>query len=329
MAKLRISLACRRSERTAAILDGATNFNGWDLIPHEVSDGQKLFSGMLNGQYDAAEFSLAELVHNIASGRTDILGIPVFPTRSFRHGFIFYNAQSGIGRPDDLNGRRIGCRQWVETASVWIRGTLVDEYEISPTRSRWYAVTTHHWETGRPEKVDSPGGFSVNWLENTHKDPVHSAESALLNGAIDALAMVPAPPAFSVGDGRICRLFEQYRDIENAYYQKTRIFPIMHVLVTRRPLVEQHPDLPKQLFALFVEAKKKFGKQTLGPPLVWREYYLSEEKKLFDGDPWAYGLHSNAHVLDKFLQYCWSQGIGQQQLTPKELFFESTWDLIQ
>jgi 4,5-dihydroxyphthalate decarboxylase len=103
----------------------------------------------------------------------------------------------------------------------------------------------------------------------------------------------------------------------------------MHVLVTRKSLVEQHPDLPKQLFALFVDAKKRFGKQTLGPPLVWRDCYLSEERNLFNGDAWAYGLHTNAHVLDKFLQYCWSQGIGQHQLTPKELFFESTWELTE
>ena len=103
----------------------------------------------------------------------------------------------------------------------------------------------------------------------------------------------------------------------------------MHVLVTRTSLVQRYPDLPKQLFALFVDAKKRFAKESLGPPLVWRDHYLGEERKLFNDDAWAYGLDNNVHVLDKFLKYCWSQGIGEQQLTPKDLFFQSTWDLTQ
>ena len=78
----------------------------------------------------------------------------------------------------------------------------------------------HHWENHPDDKVNSRGGFSVNWLENPGKDAVQRAESALLDGTIDALGMVPAPPALSVGDDRIARLFERYRDIEIAYFKK-------------------------------------------------------------------------------------------------------------
>lgn len=329
MAKLSIKLACRRSERTAAILDGSVKPSNIDVCAVEMSDGQKLFSGMLNGEYDAAEFSLAELVHNIASNRTEILGIPIFPTRSFRHGFIFYNPHSGIKRPEDLNGKRIGFRQWVETASVWIRGILVDEYKVSPTGTSWYAVTMHHWEKNEEEAVNSSAGFAVHWLERVGKNAVQSAEAALVDGRIDALGMVPAPPRLATGDERIRRLFEPYRDVEVAYFKKTRIFPIMHVLVTRSSLVERYPDLPKMLFELFVDSKRTEDRTSPGLPLVWQDYYSAEERKLFNCDAWTYGLDPNLHVLDKFLMYCHSQGISDRQLVAKDLFFESTWGLTE
>ena len=156
MANSLIKLACRRSERTAAILNGDVKINTIDLLPLEVSDGQKLFSGINSGEYDAGEFSFAELVHNIAHDRTDILGVPVFPTRAFRHGFIFYNTRSPITGPLDLRGKKIGFRQWVETASVWIRGTLLDEYAISPSDATWHTVSMHHATNDHPSRQLGP-----------------------------------------------------------------------------------------------------------------------------------------------------------------------------
>jgi 4,5-dihydroxyphthalate decarboxylase len=323
MAKPSITLACRRSERTVAILDGSVKPSGIDLSALEVNDGQKLFSGMLKGEYDASEFSLAELVHQVSRNGTNILGIPIFPTRAFRHGFIFYNTRSGIKAPEDLNGKKIGFRQWVETASVWIRGILVDEYKVSSSGNMWYSVAMHHWEDSKDGDAISAGRFPVRWIEKRGENPVQIAESALLDGRIDVLGMVPAPSSVALRDERIRRLFRSYRDDEVAYFKKTRIFPIMHLVVARASVVERCPDLPKILFQLFVDSKRSNANTRSGPGLVWQDWYVAEESKLFDGDPWTYGLAPNEHVLDKFLGYCHSQGISDRRLVPKNLFFEN------
>jgi 4,5-dihydroxyphthalate decarboxylase len=323
-----LTLACRRSERTAAILDGSIKPPEVALSALEVSDGQKLFSGILTGDYDVGEFSLAELVDHVASDRAEILAIPVFPTRAFRHGFLFCNTRSNIHTPEDLIGKRVGFRQWVETASVWIRGILTDEYQVSPGAAHWYAVTMHHWDSPAEERMHRLGDFNVHWLENLAQNPVESAEVALLDGTIDVLGMVPAP--HSLGrDERIRRLFTSHTDIEVNYFRKTRIFPIMHVLVARTALVERHPDLPRILFELFVETKKSYASGTSRAPLVWQGYDSAQERKLFDCDPWEYGVRPNAHVIQKFLSYCSSQGIGKRQLAPHDLFFENTLELTE
>jgi len=320
-----IKLACRRSDRTAAILNGEVKISGIDLLPLGVSDGQKLFSGINTGEYDAGEFSFAELVHNIAQDRTDILGIPVFPTRAFRHGFIFYNTRSPIEGRKDLRGKKIGFRQWIETASVWIRGTLLDEYAISPSDATWHTVSMHHWESGDAEKHNSLGDFQIHWLEKCGRNPGESAEMALLDGRIDVLGTVPAPA--SLKDGRVKRLFEFYKDVEMAYFKSTAVFPIMHLVVVRTSLVERFPNLPEKLFKLFVDSKKSYYRAHRELPRVWPNCELSEERELFNGDPWTYGLAANTNVVSKFLTYCHSQGISNRELTPEDLFFQSTFHL--
>jgi len=61
--------------------------------------------------------------------------------------------------------------------------------------------------------------------------------------------------------------------------------------------------------------------------LAWMNRYLEEEKKVFQDDPWAYGLEKNAHVIDKFLSYCYELGISKRKMEPKELFAPCTWTL--
>jgi 4,5-dihydroxyphthalate decarboxylase len=130
----------------------------------------------------------------------------------------------------------------------------------------------------------------------------------------------------------VCRLFTNAREVEASYFQNTRILPIMHVVALQKNWADQHPELPEKLFRLYSDAKcwAHQWRRTI-PSLVeaWPNHYLSEEQKIFHTDPWAYGLEANRHVLDKFLAYCYAQGVSAKKIAPDELFCPSTVKLVE
>jgi len=333
MQSYRVTLACRNYDRTSAIIHGLVKAEGIDLQVFEIDSAPHMFTRMFRGEFDVSEFTLAELVYYTSIGKSSFIGIPVFPLRRFRHGFIFCNISSDIKGPESLQGKRIGFLKWVQTAAIWIRGLLVDEYDISPQNTSWYVASMHHWDDGDgDERVRPRDGSVINWLEGRGKDVDKIVEEALIDGKVDAFGTPQCPMSFIKGDKRVKRLFENYKEAEVSYYKKTRIFPIMHVLVTRKSLVEEHPDLPKKLFDLFLQSKR-LGEERIRTDtrssLIWTNQYIAEEQELFQGDPWAYGLEKNHHVISKFLSYCYEQGVSDRKMSPKELFAPSTWDLTE
>ena len=133
--------------------------------------------------------------------------------------------------PEDLIGKRIGCAEYQLTANVWIRGILEDEYGVAP--SSFTTVIGGLEEAGRPEKaaVSLPSQITIE-----HIGPAQTLSAMLESGEIDALFTPRAPSSFIRGTGRVRRLFEDTYAAEREYYERTKIFPIMHVVVIRRDL---------------------------------------------------------------------------------------------
>lgn len=333
MRDYKITLACRNYDRTQAIVRGLVTAEGIKLKVLEMSSVPRMFSGFFRGEYDVSEFSLAELVYYASRGNDEFVGIPVFPSRMFRHGFIFCSASSDIRGPESLQGKNIGFPRLVQTASIWIRGILTGEHKISPKNIHWHVASVHHWDGGDVrDEIQPRDGSVIHWLERKGKDENESAELALSEGRIDVLGTTQFPKAFSGGDKEIKRLFPNYQDVEASYFKKTRIFPIMHVLAARKAVVDRHPDLPGKIFELFSKAKR-WGREGIRTDpslsLVWKNQYLDEEEKIFQGDPWAYGLKENAHAISQFLSYCYDLGVSKREVTPQDLFAPTTWELAE
>lgn len=329
-----ITLACRNYDGTNAIIRGKLLPPGIDLRVVEVNDVVKMFGGMFRGEYDASEMSLAETVYYVSRGRCDFIGIPVFLSRLFRHGFIFCNRFAGIQEPHDLNGKKIGALRWVQTAFIWLRGMLVDEYHLSPKETKWYVSALHHWDDhGSEDAILTRDGSRIGKLTGEGSDEYDINCRALLEGAVDALMTTENQRYdFLAGERNVRPLFDNVRGAETSYFRKTGILPIMHIVALRRSLVDRHPDLPEKLFALFCQAKKMGQEWIRSIPsltLAWKNQYLEEEQKIFQGDPWAYGLKKNFAVLSKFLSYCHDQGVSAKEISPYDLFAPSTWELSE
>lgn len=327
-----ITLACRNYDGTNAILRGLVRPEGIDLRVTEVNDVPKMFTAMFKGEYDVSEMSLAELVYYLSRDQCAFIGIPVFPSRIFRHSYILYNTASGISSPQSLDGKKIGSQRWVQTAAVWIRGMLAEEYGISPQRTQWYVWGIHHWQTGDLE-VRTRDGSVVHRFEWSGQDEYESSCLALLEGKVDVLLTTENRKYSTLlDDKRVRKLFEDSTEVEAAYYRKTKIFPIMHILVARKAAIERRPDLPLKLFELFCQAKK-LGRESMRAipslALAWKSRYLETEQDIFQGDPWAYGFEKNKPTIAKFLSYCHDQGVSARRLSPEELFIPSTWKLSE
>ncbi|HET9047001.1 MAG TPA: ABC transporter substrate-binding protein, partial [Casimicrobiaceae bacterium] len=117
--------------------------------------------------------------------------------------------------------------------------------------------------------------------------------------------------------------------IERDYFQRTRIFPIMHTVVVRRELYEANPWIAQSMFKAFVEAEKLTYRDldvtaALMVTLPWLTSHVEATRALMGDDFWPYGFAPNRHVLDTFLRYHHAQGLSSRRLTPEELFAPET-----
>ncbi|MBM4299811.1 MAG: ABC transporter substrate-binding protein, partial [Deltaproteobacteria bacterium] len=195
-------------------------------------------------EFDIAEMSLSWYV--MARSRNEpAIALPIFPLRMQIHPDIFCAASSGIERPEDLRGKRIGMDQYRLTVGLWARGVLQEHYGVRPQDCRWY--------TSEPESPDA--GFPMpRDVEITCAN--RSTETMLLAGEIDALIPPNIVPSFRNKDPRIRRVFKDIRATVNEYFRQTGIFPITHTLVVRQELFEQKPWLVSSLLDAFTEAEQ-------------------------------------------------------------------------
>ncbi|MGH7845371.1 MAG: ABC transporter substrate-binding protein, partial [Candidatus Binatia bacterium] len=155
--------------------------------------------------------------------------------------------------------------------------------------------------------------------------PDQTLNGMLESGAIDALISARSPSCFVTGVPGIRRLFPNYKEVEVDYYRRTKIFPIMHVIVLRREIHERHPWVARSLYKAFCEAKEKCFQalrisNTLAYTLPWLFADVEELRTVFGADWWPYGIEANRHTLEKFIEYSYAQGLLEKKLTLEDLF---------
>jgi 4,5-dihydroxyphthalate decarboxylase len=320
--KLTVALACWDYDRTRAMRDGRVNVDGVDLVYHALEVEETFFRMLRYREFDACEMSFSS--YCVSKFKDDpFIAIPVFPSRFFRHSCIYINTKSGIREPKDLIGKRIGNPEYQMTAPAWIRGILADEYGV-PVDSVQY-VTGGEEEPGRPEKIalDLPPNIKLSPI-----GPEDTLSQMLADGKIDALYTARKPSCYGKVP-HVKRLFEDYVPVERAYFEKTKIFPIMHTVVIRREVYEKNRWLATALYKAFVEAQRHTyadlrSTAALQAMLPWSSADEEQATKLMGDDYWPYGFTKNKHVLDTFTRYSFEQGLSKRKLDPAELFAPET-----
>lgn len=311
--KLALTLACGDYEIVRPLLNDNVEVDGVNLtILTDMDSATRHWRFLNSGEFDIAELSSSSY---LAACDNDMpfRAIPVFLHRRFRHGFMFINTSKGISKPADLKGRKIGVKTLMTSAVLWMRGILQHEYGVPLNSIEWVA------EIEDDVKVTLPQDIKYSCLPNDK-----SVESMLAEGELDAVFHSDLIKPFVARDPRVARLFPDHKAEEMAYFKRTGIFPIMHVLGIRKSLVDEHPWLAVNLFRAFNKSKEVAMKRMTNPrivPLAWYRDAWEEQERVLGFDPWEYGLtDKNRRVLETLVGYSHEQGLIKKRPTLEQLF---------
>jgi 4,5-dihydroxyphthalate decarboxylase len=320
MSGLPITFACGLYDRMLALHTGEVKPDGIDLNFLAIDHPREIFDRMANNlEFDAAEMSSSDYLRHAARGDCPMIAIPIFPSRVFRHGYIAVDKRV-IKEPKDLAGKRIGVQLYTMTAAVFIRGLLSDEFGIDFSNTEWVE--------GSINQAKGHGNPTV--LPTARKNSIVANKSGkslselLETGELHAIIGTDFPEAFGRNPD-IVRLYPDYRAAEMDYYRRTKIFPIMHLVVIRRDLHEKHPSVATHLFQAFerakeIERQKIRYRGTLRYMLPWMLAEVDEIDSVFGGDPWPYGIEPNRPTLEALVRYLAEQGIIAKAPRVDELF---------
>ena len=321
MSRLALTFAACRYDRLEAIREGNVTIDGVDLTCLTLKSGRQVFDRMVGGQeFDIAELSASEFISLTGAGNCPFVALPVFPSRVFRHGYIFINTRAGIRTPKDLEGKRIGLPLYTQTAAIWARGHLAHQFGVDLSSIRWVQGAVEH--TGTHGKPHAPPLLRPVVIEQNTSGA--SLAELLARGEIEALIGSRKPEAF----GRhpdIARLFPEYRARERELYEIAKIFPIMHLITIRRELHERHRWLATSCYEAFVESKRRALARlryagSLAVMLPWLQSEIEEIDQVFGGDAWPYGLEPNRPTLEALVRYMVEQDFIAKPIPIEDLF---------
>lgn len=312
-----ITLACGPYDRTRALFDGQVAIEGCDVNFLALSPEEVFYRAFTGGEFDAAELSFSTYLIQTSRGECDYVGIPAFVSRAFRHSALYVRSDR-INTPQDLRGARVGVPEYQVTAAVWVRGILEDEYGVAPREIAW--VTGGVEQLGRHEKIPIklPDDIRV-------EQAVRPLAEMLADGEIDAILAPRAPSCFDKEAAHVKRLFQDFRAVEASYFQKTGIFPIMHLVGVKKSLVEKHPWLPGSLFKAFEQARRAAlpalsDATALHVSLPWLTAEAEWTRTVMGAEPWPYGIEPNMRTIKALLRYHFDQGLSHRKLTVSDIF---------
>ena len=325
--RLHLKMAGYDYQRVSALFEGKVAIEGCTF---EI---EKSGIGIMNTiafdgpqTYDVSEIGIVPFIIAYANQDfRDYYLLPVFPLRIFRHKSVFIRTDGPIKSPLDLKGKKIGTTGYSSSSLTWIRGMMQDEYGISPADVEWVLARKDSSAdvSGKASKQEQvlPEG-----LKMSYGTPGMDESDLLVNGEVDALFHAVQPKAFVKGDPKVGRLFSDSRKVEQDYYAKTGIFPIMHSVAVRKSLLDKEPGLAQSLFKAYSESKtmnynymSKLG--WAYDTLPWYGQEHEDTKRAMGANFWPYGMDANRKTLETICRYCFEQGFIKKQINYEDMFF--------
>jgi 4,5-dihydroxyphthalate decarboxylase len=311
-------------DRTRALLDGRARVEGFD-VAWTSGELESLFARAFEtAEFDITELSFCNYLIATVRGNSPYVALPIFPTRCFRHHAMFVRGGAGIRSPKDIEGRRVGTREFTNTVSLAVRGIWSDYYGVDLSKVRWVIGDVDRRER---ENIVAPvlaNGWSIESAGERF------LADMIAEGELDALCAYTPPRTF---DGaRVMRMFPDYPAEEQRYWRDTGLFPIMHVMVVRRSILDRHPALASALVAAFAHARdlaiaELEVEQAPKAMLPWAPAHLTMTREVMGRDFWPYGIGPNRRTLEAQIGWAHAQGLIPRPLALEEFFAPGMADL--
>jgi 4,5-dihydroxyphthalate decarboxylase len=320
---LELSLCCDNRDIVRPLLDGEVSPEGIELTPlvqHPPVRHRRFFRNM---EFDVCEVSLASYLSSRADREQyPATAIPVYPSKKFRHSFLYTHADADVGEPADLAGKKVGIQSWQTTANVWLRGILREHYDLDLAAVEWYRRREDDVPISVPDRFDVrpvPGAQEGDGVER----PVDLQEM-LFSGDLDA-AMDPSTALFeAVADARtVDLLFDDPLAEERAYFEETGIHPPMHLVAIRDEILDAEPWVANSLLDAFREARDRALDPGAGEytSLTWSHLHFRRQREALGPNIWDYGLtEQTRRELRTFVGYAHNQGLVPREYELSELF---------
>ncbi len=320
MPDLKLTFACWDYDRTRPLMDGRVKPEGIEL-DIKVLRPRETFQRMLDKQeFDVSEMSLASYTALKGRGSCPFVAVPAALSKIFRHSCIYVRRGADIHRPEDLRGKRVGTSQWSATALVFMRGMLEHDYGVKSADMYWFMGGLRTFIEPPLIPLDLSKTIQLDFLSKGQ-----TLEQMFEAGELDALLSIYMPQLFVEGSPSIARLFPNYKQAEQDYYRRTRIFPIMHTVVLREDVHRAHPWAARSIYRALVKARDLavdglYDSDALRIALPWLLDHVEEARRVIGDDFWAYGLEPNRQTYEAIGEFVHEQGLSPRVVRPDELF---------
>ncbi|KAB1196980.1 MULTISPECIES: 4,5-dihydroxyphthalate decarboxylase [Haloferax] len=308
-----LTLACYPYEWTRSLRDGRVEPQGVSLTTVDYPNPERFRRMAQRLEFDVCEMSMGTyLASRRAPEEFPFTAIPVFPYRRFRHAYIYRRRDADIETPADIADSRVGIVNWQTTTGIWQRGILAERHGVDLQSIEWVATGTEIVPTDTT-------GFDIEYRAPPEASAMPQLESMVESGDVDAV-LTPVHLDTDAAE----RLFSDPVETERRYFRETSIFPIMHTVVVRDEVLDDHPWVAQNLFDAFEEAKQAALDGLDHPrwmPLAWSKPLVDKQRELIGDDPWEYGLtERNVATLETLLSYAHQQRVAAEAYDVESLF---------
>jgi 4,5-dihydroxyphthalate decarboxylase len=337
MARLTLNFISNFNERVEPLMQGIVKAEGIEIVPTYSHPSETFLRQLRDLEFPVGEMSMSSYLIGRERG-LDMIALPVFPSRRLFHTELSIHAGSGIAKPQDIVGRRIGVSEYQQTAALWQRGILDHDFGVSQFKVHWYMERTEEMSHGGITGFTPPKGISFQRVP-----PEKSLASMLVHQELD-VAAINSPVKHSPtqlgrshkitgpdGDwSKVKRLFPDRIAEGKRFFDKWGFLPVNHTYTIRGDIYRKHPWVAFNLYSAFVKAKEHFNARlvdSIPSAMFFGKEYLTKTQEIFGSDPFPYGIKANRKLLETLVDFSHEQGLIAKKPKIEELFAESTRDL--
>ena len=336
MPKLTLGFISAFNERVDPLMNGTVKAEGIELIPTYSHPAETFWRQLKFGEFEVAEMSMSSFLIAKSQG-SDMVALPVFPSRRLFQTELSYHVDSGITKPGDLAGKKLGVAEYQQTAALWIRGILEHDFGVSQYNIHWHMERSEEMSHGGATGFKPPAGISFNRIAANK-----SLVSTLLGNELD-VAHVASPFVLQANTldrssrivgkndwSKIRPLFPDRMIEAERFFKKHGFLPVNHTYIIRGDIYRKYPWIAFNLYSGFVKAKalaRQKLAESMPSALFFGPEYLAMTRRLVGDDLFPYGIKANQAMLDTITSYSHEQGLTPRQVKPEELFAEQTLSL--